>query len=299
MRYAMKKIGLLGGDMRQIRLASLLADEGYETAVWGFRKIMDDDGVKSMLSKCVRCADWESAVRVSDAVMLPLPVSNDGVRLNCPFSGADYHIRLTEIVEKCTQGAVLLGGRIPSIIARLASERGLRVYDYYESESLQLKNAIPTAEGALAIAINELPVTLQRCSALITGYGRVARSLAVRLKLLGAAVHVAARSAKDRALAECDGCVPIRLEDYRKNPVTTDIIFNTVPSMIFDRELQRKLKGTPLIVELASGNSGVELKGNSGIRIITAPGLPGKLSPFTAGEIIFEAVRETLEEDEK
>ncbi len=290
----MKKIGLLGGDMRQIRLASLLADEGYETAVWGFRKIMDDENVKGRLTKCVRCADWESAVCSSDVVLLPLPVSLDGVRLNCPLASADYHIRLTEIVEKCASGSVLLGGRIPPLIARLASEKGISVYDYYESEALQIKNAVPTAEGAVAIAIQELPVTIKGCTALVAGYGRVGRCLAVRLKLLGATVYAAARSSRDRANAEIDGCIHIDLEQYRKAPVEADIIFNTIPAMVFDRGVQGKLKKDTLIVELASNNSGVEMKANSGIKVITAQGLPGKLSPFTAGEIIFDAVKEIL-----
>lgn len=295
----MKKIGILGGDMRQIRLASLFADEGYETAVWGFRKIMDDAQVKEMLSKCVRCADWESTVRASDAVILPLPVSLDGVRLNCPFAGVDYDIRLTAIAEKCSLGTMLLGGRIPPLAVRLAQERGIDVHDYYEREALQIKNAVPTAEGALAIAINELPIVLQNCRALVTGYGRVARSLAVRLRLLGATVYAAARSKRDLALAESDGCIPIRLDAYKNEPVTADVIFNTVPAMIFDRELQGKLPKKTLIIELASGNSGVDMKSGSGIRTISAQGLPGKLSPYTAGEIIFDGVKEIFSENKR
>jgi dipicolinate synthase subunit A len=258
---------------------------------------MDDEQVKGLISKCVRCADWESTVRASDAVILPLPVSSDGIRLSCPFAGVDYDIRLTAVVEKCSHGTLLLGGMIPPLAARMAEERGLVVYDYYEREALQIKNAIPTAEGALAIAINELPVTVQNCTVLITGYGRVARSLAIRLHLLGAKVFAAARSGRDLALAESDGCIPIKLDAYKKEPIGTDIIFNTVPTMIFDRELQNKLKKSTLIVELASGNSGVEMKVNSGIRIISAQGLPGKLSPFTAGEIIFDAIKDILEEE--
>lgn len=285
--------------MRQVRLASLLASEGYETAVWGFRGILEDESIREKLSPCVRCADWESAVCGSEAVILPLPVSADGIRLHCPLAAVDYHIRLTEIIEKCIPGTYLLGGRIPPLTARIAEERGIRVCDYYESEVLQIKNAIPTAEGALAIAIKELPITVWKCRALITGYGRVARTLASKLRLLGAKVYVAARSKKDLALAEIDGCLPILLSEYCADPVETDIIFNTVPAMIFDGALQRKLKKETLIVELASGNSGVEMKSGCGIQVISAQGLPGKTSPFTAGEIIFDAIKDFLEETKK
>ncbi|MBE6599551.1 MAG: hypothetical protein E7638_08930 [Ruminococcaceae bacterium] len=297
-----KKIGVLGGDMRQIRLASLLADgsrggEGYETAVWEFRGVMEDSAVKAGLANCVRCADWESAVCASDVVILPLPVTNDGIRLNCPFAAVDYHIRLTEIVEKCGKDTLVLGGRIPSLVMRLGAERGLRVFDYYESEALQIKNSVPTAEGALAIAINELPRTISGCSAVVTGYGRVARTLAHKLKLLGAHVTTAARSPSDLAWAESEGCVPVKLEQYRREPCRADIIFNTVPAMIFDRELLGKLDKHTLIVELASGNCGVDVKHTEGIRVISAPGLPGKLSPFTAGEIIYDTIKDLIAEN--
>lgn len=299
MNKNIKKIGLLGGDMRQIRLASLLAEEGYETAVWGFRQVMDQEDVKARLSKCVRCADWESAICVSDIILLPLPVSLDGVRLNCPLAVPDCDIRMTEIIDKTSPGSTILGGKIPSLIKRLAAERGINVYDYYESEALQIKNSIPTAEGAVAIAINELPITIQGCRALITGYGRVGRTLAHKLNLFGAQVYVAARSIRDLAWSANDGCIPIRLSEYRENPIPVDIIYNTVPALIFDRELLSKLDKNTLIVELASANSGVDMKADSGIRIISAQGLPGKLSPFTAGEIIFDTVKEILEESDE
>jgi len=297
MNSNIKKIGLLGGDMRQIRLASLLAAEGYETAIWGFRQAMEDEKLRSMLSGCVRCADWESAVRASGAVLLPLPVSLDGVRLNCPLAASDGEIRLTEIIEKTTPGTLVLGGKIPSLIRRLAAEQGLLVYDYYESEALQIRNSVPTAEGAIAVAIEELPVVLQGSRALVTGYGRIGRSLAKRLIALGVRVYVAARSGRDLAWAESEGCIPVKLSDYREKPTETDIIFNTVPAMIFDSSLLGKLPKTTLIVELATANSGVEMKNDSGIRIISAQGLPGKRSPWTAGEIIFETVKDYLEEN--
>lgn len=298
MNQNIKKIGLLGGDLRQVRLASLLAGEGYETAVWGFREIMDRADIRQKLEKCVRCADWESALRVSDLVLLPLPVTLDGVRLNCPFSAPESDIRLTEIIEKTGAGCTILGGKIPPLVKRLAAEQGVRTFDYYESEALQIRNAVPTAEGALAIAIQELPIALQGTKALVTGYGRVGRTLAHKLILLGAKVTVAARSGKDLAWAESEGCSPVRLPAYQKEPVSADIIFNTIPAPVFSEEVLARLNPSVLYVELASGSGGIDPKAESGIRVIEAQGLPGKLSPYTAGEIIFDAVQEYLEDGE-
>ena len=53
--------------------------------------------------------------------------------------------------------------------------------DYYKNEELLIENAIPTAEGALAIAMEELPITIFGSKVLVTGYGRVAKTAAKNL----------------------------------------------------------------------------------------------------------------------
>ena len=76
--YENIKIGILGGDMRQAVLAGRLSSLGFEVAVWGFSQNSD-------ISGAVRCADFASAIKSADAIVLPLPVSRDGVTLNCPM----------------------------------------------------------------------------------------------------------------------------------------------------------------------------------------------------------------------
>ena len=65
-----RKIGILGGDARQLTVIRGLSRK-YECAVWGFDRIYGTPE-EQFLSDAVRCADWESAVRGSDAVILPL-----------------------------------------------------------------------------------------------------------------------------------------------------------------------------------------------------------------------------------
>lgn len=293
------KIGILGGDRRQLITAECLSSS-YECAVWGFSAIYGSDDER-YLKNTVRCADPESAVKCSDAVILPLPASPDGVRLNCPLasrSGDLPDVRLLEICEKMPHGSLLLGGMLPPVVKKFAAEHGVSTLDYYDSDELQIKNSVPTAEGAIAACIDALPFTIAGMRAAVFGYGRVGRTLAGRLKSLGADVFAVARSRRDLANATCDGCIPVPLEEYCSFPLHCDAVFNTIPHRIFDADLLSKIPRGTVLFELATASVGVDLNAaeENDIRVIPLPSLPGKTAPQTAGEIICSVVRGLLDE---
>jgi len=291
------KIGVLGGDKRQLALCSLFAAKGYECALWGI-----DTKLSEGLENTVRCVDWKCALKGADAVILPLPLTTDGVRLNCTTATekADIYIpRITEIIQTADRDSIFFAGKVPLNIKRFSDEHGIRLYDYYESEEFQIKNAVPTAEGAIAIAISSLDITLANARCAVVGYGRIGRTLAIRLKSLESNVTCIARSGKDLAWAECDGCNTIRLREYDPQNQNFDVIFNTVPQMIFNGEKLKNLSNNTLIIDLATAGCGVDTAEAEkiGLKTIKALSLPGKTSPFTAGKIIFESVFERLSEE--
>ena len=297
------KIGVIGGDARQSVVADMLSSEGVESAVWGVEEGSSLCTGGSRESCPVRCVDWKDALCGSDAVLLPLPITTDGVRLNCPELRADAsgmaEPRLTEIIDKTSTSTVILGGKIPRSVLRYAEEHNVRMIDYYEHEDFQIKNAVPTAEGAIAIAMDSLSITLADSRSAVIGYGRIGRTLAHRLLALSSRTTCVARSRKDLAWAECDGCVPVRLEDYKRAPEQFDVIFNTVPHIIFDSELLSALSPDTLFIDLASQCGGIDTAAAEakGIRVVKALSLPGKTSPRSAGRIIFDTVREILREE--
>ncbi len=284
------KIGIIGGDGRLLVVANRLS-EMFECAVWGFDSVYGTGGEK-YLENTVKCTDWESAVKCSDAVILPLPASHDGVHLNCPLAAKDSSsaVPLEDIFHRLPPTSLLLGGRIPPSIKRLAAELAISLYDYYDSEELQIKNSVPTAEGAISACISNLPITVHGMRAAVVGYGRVGRTLAGRLIALGATVFAVARSVRDLSWAKCDGCIPVPLDDYRELPIICDAIFNTVPYPIFDRALLEKISRDSVMFELASGGISIEAASSLGIKTVALPALPGKTSPVTSGEIICGAI---------
>lgn len=299
-----RKIGLIGGDKRQLVTAACLSAD-FECAIWGFAAVYGTPDEK-YLKNTVRCTDWESAVKCSDAVVLPLPVTRDTggadtLTLNAPlaYPGEGSVVHLTDVCDRLQRGSFLLGGMIPPSLKRYAAEQGIEVFDYYDSEELQIKNSVPTAEGAIAACMEELPITIAGMRAAVFGYGRTGRTLAQRLRALGADVFAVARSAKDLAWAMCDGCIPVQLEEYKELPVRCDAVFNTIPHRVFDSVLLAMLPKDTVIFELSSGNAGTDIAAaaDCGIRVIPLPSLPGKTSPVTAGEIICNIIRDALKEN--
>lgn len=293
------KLAVLGGDMRQIALAEGLFENGYEIGLWGVGSDYEGKSVEALMKDT-----WQEAIREADAVILPLPVSSDGIRLNCPLSGDDNRLRLTVLFDHIGGRIPVYGGKCSQMVRSAAEGRGVHLIDYFNCEDLQIRNAVPTAEGAIAIAMNELPITIDGCRAAVIGYGRVGKELADRLKALGAEVGVAARKQSDLAWIRNRGMLPLPMgnggEDTAPEELAEgyDVIFNTVPVWLFDEALVKKLPKGLLFIDLASAPGGIDVRAakEHGLHVIWALSLPGKCAPYSAGRAIADTLLGLLEE---
>ena len=237
----------------------------------------------------------------AEILLLPLPVSADGVRLNCPLQRPEESVRLS-LLPTLFGGKLLLGGKIPPALCSLAEEKGIACIDYFDSELLQLKNALPTVEGALFVAMGELSVTLDGAETAVIGYGRIGSLLAEKLRALGAKVTVLARRREVLQHAELRHHRGVLLhckDGYRgleAIPKDCRVIFNTVPNRIFVGEALDSIPRNCLFVDLASAPGGIDFATaeQRGLRAIWATALPGKYSPETAGVMIAETVETIL-----
>lgn len=290
--YETVKIGIIGGDMRQTALARRLGELGYETAAWGLPEEAD-------IGKAVRCFDWNSALEKSSAVILPMPASRDGVNINAPF--AAEKLSFQQLMSSLSAGTVLIGGKIDASVKNVAAMRGITVRDYNDSEEFQIKNAVPSAEGAIEIAMRETDVTLFDSNILILGYGRIGKTLLHMLSSISRGVTVAARKACDRAWAEVFGGKTTAFfgERFAFAVESSDIIFNTVPSVILTEKTLKKVKKNCVIIDLASSNGGTDFSAAEklGIKAFHALALPGKVAPASAGRIICDCVISFLNEE--
>ena len=93
---------------------------------------------------------------------------------------------------------------------------------------------MPTAEGAIKLAIENTDCTLWKSRVLVIGNGRVGKILAERLKALGAYVTVSARKPADFGLLSALGFDYINTEHLNLKPIDYNIVFNTVDAKVID-----------------------------------------------------------------
>ena len=117
---------------------------------------------------------WRSpggpGLALAHCVILPLPVTRRGEILHTPLSREE--VTLPQLLDWLEPGQVLCGGMVDPQAAAAAQARGLRLLDYYAREECMVANAVPTAEGAVQVAMEELPFTLHSARVLILGFGR-------------------------------------------------------------------------------------------------------------------------------
>ena len=283
------KIGVVGGDTRLLATAHALARDGFRISCFGVPKSEGKyNGYKI-------CNTLEDAVRGAVAVIVGVPYSADGKWLNCPPE--DYAVSVKALLCNMTPGQLLLGGRLDKGIYEAAGKHSIKAIDYFASEELTVLNAIPTAEGAVEIAMKELDISLRDARILITGFGRVAKVLAHTLKGLGCGVDVSCRRKSESAWCRVYGYGFAPLEALKNDVGRYDVIFNTVPATVFTRELLCNTDA--VIIDLASvpGGVGTTAALELGVRVIRALSLPGKVAPKTAGEIIAGSVCDILTEE--
>ena len=282
-----RTFGIIGGDKRQLFLAKSISDSCYDVLLGGF------DSLESYgsLSLC----NVKKAISESDALIFPLPSIRTDGSLNTPFSnenilldGDDIEIILKKPVF------TTMKSRFLKVYPRLSNGE---IFDYGARDDFAILNALPTAEGAIECAMREYEGTILGSKCLVTGFGRIGKILAHKLVLLGANVTVSARKPSDLAYVKALGYNALNTENLR-TVKRFDIVFNTIPRLIFDRELLMNTDTNTLIIDLASLPGGVDFDTAEklGIYAVRALSLPGKCAPKTAGEIIKTTVFDIIKE---
>lgn len=277
--------GVIGGDERMKYLAQSIAADGYPVCVCGLEKL----GTCRGAAEC----DLPQLAAKSSVILLPLPATKDGLFLNAPY--AENEIRLDDDFVRLFIHKTVRGGMLQRLTASSSLWREIEPEDYYRREELAVGNAIPTAEGAVGIAIREYPGTINGAKCLITGFGRIGKNLAIILRGMGAEVFCAARKKADLMQMRAFGVQPLT---YREISRRFDLIFNTVPAKVLTSPVLMQQTRDTLIIELASAPGGTDLKRAEELHlhVIDAPSLPGRVAPKTAAEYIKEAVYNILEE---
>jgi len=90
----------------------------------------------------------------------------------------------TEEIEKLfsqIKGKTFIAGSINTDVYDIAKKNDIKIIDVLEDEEVVTLNTIPTAEGALQVAMEESDITLHGSNCLVIGYGRIGKVLSKML----------------------------------------------------------------------------------------------------------------------
>lgn len=284
------KFAIVGGDARLVFLAGLLWRDGHRVCTYALERA-------ELPREIPKAGCIQGCVYGADCVVLPTPAEAGGFLLT-PLSGEQ--LRTEELVSSLWQGQRLFGGRLGDTLCLSALRQGLSIEDLTRRADFAALNAAVTAEGAIGELMANSDKTLWRSRVLVCGWGRIAKLLTLRLLGLGASVCVAARRADARVTARALGAESCDFTELEGLLGGFDFIVNTVPARVLDGGLLCAAAEDALVLELASAPGGFDrtLAENIGLRVLAAPGLPGRYAPRRAAEIMCEAIYAALEEEE-
>lgn len=285
-------IVFLGGDARQIEVINKCIELDASVRLVGFDKLENPpSGVRHEALSSV-------LLQEADIIVMPVIGCDDNGIIAAPFGSGDLVMK-QELFMAIREGALVYTGMAKSLLRRMSREYGFRLIELLDRDDVAIYNSIPTAEGALMMAIQNTDITIHGSTCVVLGIGRTGFTLAKTLQGLGAKIRVGVRREADAARAAVMGWEPFMTRDLTACTSDIDLIFNTIPTMIITAQIISKLPRRTVIIDLASAPGGTDFRfaEKRGIKALLAPGLPGIVAPKTAGIIIANTLCQSITEE--
>ena len=262
-----KKTGIISFNAVQENLYHLLKSKDHNCEIINPMS-------KELLKKCIFSCE---------RVVLPFP----SVRKNLSaFGDTD------DLSAFFSKHQLVIGGMLDDGIKEQFKEEGIRFFDYYTYEPYVLRNAFLTSQGVLRLLFDNTEKQAAGRNALVTGFGRIAKSLALMLKGIGVKVSVAVRSDLQAAEAASLGFDVFRLSSLKSIIFYFDFVFNTVPCRLFCRNDIKHIRDDTVYFEIASSPFGADESDFTyeKKKFVNASALPGRLYPKAVAENIYELI---------
>jgi dipicolinate synthase subunit A len=285
---------LVGGDARQLEVIRRLTELDAAVTLVGF------DRLDTPLSGVMK-SEWRPEILAqADALALPAVGTEDDGTIPTIFT--DQQMRLTDAhMAVMPKTCKVIAGMAKPYLRKLCEKYHLELIELFERDDVAIYNSIPTAEGALMMAIQNTDITIHGSKCMVLGLGRTGFTLARTLQALGAQVKVGVRRDDSFARAFEMGFEPFFMPDLARQAGNIDLIFNTIPTMIVTAQVIAQLPLRACIIDLASKPGGTDFRfaEKRGIKALLAPGLPGIVAPKTAGRIIANSLTQIILEDNR
>jgi dipicolinate synthase subunit A len=274
------RLAVIGGDDRELYLIPELQKLGAYIVGVGFENA-------SPISGMILAPSLQDVVGEVDVLLFPMFGTDERGVVKAKYSA--YPIVLNqEVLHAIPAHVPLIIGWARPALKSVAEKMGIQLIETITLNEITILNSIPSAEGAIQMAMEATTITIHGSQSMVLGLGRCGWTLARMLRGIGAHVTGVARKPSVLARAVEMGFHAVHLVDLADEIGRAEIIFNTVPHLILDSVMLENVARDAVIVDLASipGGTDFEYAQMLGIKALQAPGLPGIVAPKTAGRIL-------------
>lgn len=194
-----------------------------------------------------------------------------------------------EDVESFPNSIEVFAGNVSIGVEKFFIEKNIIYHNFLNDEVFAIKNAKLTAEGVLAIILEQSDKSIFENQVLILGAGRVGKATAVMLEKLGVKYSLVSYGKEKFAENYLFSDKNFFKDSFENEIQNFDIIINTIPAKILDKQIIEKISKNTIFVEVASINT-LNLDDVQNFFYILAPALPQRFSCETAGKLMFESI---------
>lgn len=285
-------IAVIGGDARYLELIRKLEQLPHaKVVVVGYDKL--DPGFIGSKQYDLH----EIQPQDLDIVILPITGTDNKGNIEAIFS--NQPIQLEESwFNQLRKQTFIFTGISNSYLDEVVSRSHAELIPLLGRDDVAIYNSIPTAEGAIMMAIEHTDYTIHSSKVIVAGFGRVGHTVANKFSALGAEVSVVSKKLRELARITEMRLNAIPLEAFPERVDECDLLINTIPALVITQEVIEKLPAHTVIIDLASkpGGTDFEFAEKRGIKAILAKSLPGVVAPKTAGDILARVIKQVLQE---
>ncbi|NBH15696.1 hypothetical protein D3Z36_16425 [Lachnospiraceae bacterium] len=286
-----KSITILGGDLRQCYAAEYFRTLGWQVVCWHTPEF-------PFHSDIFITDNLADALEHSTLILAPAPLTreadtlfqSDAIQTPFPLDSLWAEIKRTH-----TFAAFSLNDEQQ----RTLLEKECRILTYGSSPLFVAENALLTAEGLLSEVIRCTPFSLSSANIMLLGYGHCGLEIGTLFSPLCQSIYLLERDAAKQRLAKENGILSVTPADLPQVLPQCQILINTIPAFVLEPPLIRLLHHSCHIFDIASAPYGFPVDSTRKYLLpyYRLPGIPGRFSPITAGELIGKTIERMTEHD--
>lgn len=283
-------IAVIGGDARYLELIKQLQLMQETTII-----LVGFDNLNQSFTGLKQIQFDELELNTLDCVILPITGTDSEGNIETVFS--DQKIKLTpEWFRQLQKSTKIFTGITNDYLNNVTKEVEIELVPLFNRDDVAIYNSIPTAEGAIMMAIENTDYTIHSSRVLVTGFGRVGQTVANRFSAFGAKVSVSANNIRELARITEMGLTAVPIDKLHEHTGNCDILINTVPALVVDQKVIQQLPSNAIIIDLASnpGGTDFEYAKKRGIHAFLTGSLPSIVAPKTAGKILADVIKQIL-----